>query len=73
MTELGIRIRKNIARIAEYNIFGYQIQDHIEEMGQINTHDVVKKCKVEYIREKSVATYLIFTFRIFRKGLLNDF
>lgn len=51
---LGMRISKSTTRIAEYDIFGYQIPEHIEEMGQINTHDVVNKCKVEYITEKSL-------------------
>lgn len=54
---LGMRISKSTTRIAEYDIFGYQIPEHIEEMGQINTHDVVNKCKVEYITEKSLATF----------------
>lgn len=53
INKLGMRISKNITRIAEYNIFGYQIPDHTEEIGRINTHGVVKKCKVEYITEKS--------------------
>lgn len=53
MNKLRMRISKNITRIAEYNIFGYQIPDHTEEMGQINTHYVVKTCRVEYITEKS--------------------
>lgn len=31
MNGLGMRIGKNITRIAEYDILGYQIPDHTEE------------------------------------------
>lgn len=51
-----MRIGKNITRIAEYDILGYQIPDHTEEIlkNGVNehTHDV-HKCKAGYITEKS--------------------
>lgn len=61
MNGLGMRIGKNITRIAEYDILGYQIPDHTEEIlkNGVNehTHDV-HKCKAGYITEKShLSTY----------------
>lgn len=60
MNGLRMRMSKTTTRIADYNIFGYQIPDHIEGMGQINIHKLFRNARLSILQRKVFSHILNF-------------